>query len=158
MDNKFEGPEGEFPPKVQAEIQRRISDAQRDAKLIIANNGLLMAFSIRDLTDSVQKNKAEALELLIQRQLLVDSLGNKLSSDAGTAVLGALSFVRQRVEYCVSHPAEYPGAGNIRFAMDKLFEMVHEKTGKPIDPQRPIDSRVGRRSEKILPRWREMFT
>lgn len=158
MDNKFEGSEGKFTPEVQAEIQRRISDAQGKAKLIIVRNDLLTAFNLLNLTDSVQKNKAEALELLIQQKLLGDNLGSKLDSNAIIASQEALISVSQRVQYCIDHPAEYPGAGNIRYAMNMLFEMVHEKTGKPINPGKPIDSGFGRRSQQIMPRWREKFS
>jgi hypothetical protein len=140
-------------PIEQAEVQKRINDAARRARSIIQANELLQAFGIMDLNDPAQKRRALLVEVFVEEQLLADDLaGRKLNSEQ------AFQVVVSQNEYYLAHPGEYPGAGNIRFAVQTLFEMVHEKTGRSINPEIPIDTRASKPSERIMPQWRARFS
>jgi hypothetical protein len=132
-------------PNEQIEIQRRINDAAIKARLIILINGLREAFNIVNLTDPDQQRRAALLEQFTTEYVLVND-------DAGGITLQkAMQLVAKQHE----HYLAYPGAENIRFALQKFFEMAHEKTGRPIDPKIPVDSRTDPLDKQVMPRWRE---
>ncbi|HUD09856.1 MAG TPA: hypothetical protein VMR77_03605 [Patescibacteria group bacterium] len=146
-------------PKEQADAQQRINEAMQKARLIINLNNLFMAFNLNDLNDPAQKRKAVLLEAFITEQLLVDELGGKkLSKDLITPSETALQLVVQQNQFYLANPEGYPGAGNIRFAVHTLFDMVHEKTGKSINPEIPIDKPSTNPDKRIMLEWRQRFS
>ncbi|MGA2967622.1 MAG: hypothetical protein ABSD69_00405 [Candidatus Levyibacteriota bacterium] len=145
-------------PKEQAEIQQRINDLGKRARSIIQANDLLKAFGIMDLTDLAQKRRALLVEIFIAEQLAVDALGRRLSRRSTIVSEQVLESVVVQNRHYLAHPEDYPGAGNIKFAVQTLFEMVHERTGKSIDPEIPIDKRADPPAERIIPKWKERFS
>lgn len=138
--------------KEQAEIKRILDNATNKARLIILTNGLREAFNIVDLTDPNQKRRAALLEQLTMEQVLVN--------DDAEGILGGSSFatLEQAMQLVIQQNQHYLAqseARDIKFGLRRFFEMAHEKTGRPIDPKIPVDSRTDPLDKQVMTRWRE---